>query len=208
MAVKANVTGGAMIGTDKKLAPVIADKGDMGLSAYQVWLAAGNVGDEAAYQASLTSKVPGANGNSGWTPVLAGEADGTRTLIKVIDWTGGQGTKPNTGMYIGTTGYVTTKVDAFNFNAVKRVMAMSAVSNAQGIATFNFTTITPVFAVVPAVVIASVVPTLLAGATRATEVANSRTKNGVQVKVEQMNLLGTIVSLLAGATVNIIIIEL
>lgn len=39
----------------------------------------------------------------GWTPVLAAEADGTRTVVKVADWIGGTGSKPATG-YIGGSG--------------------------------------------------------------------------------------------------------
>jgi hypothetical protein len=147
------------------------------------------------------------NGDNGWSPILAGEQDGTRTMVKVVGWTGGAGSKPPIGMYLGTAGYVTDKADAFNFNAAKRVMSFAALTNAQGIALFTFG-VTPGFANVPAVVIASVVPNAVAGATRATEVTNSRTKTGVQVKVEQMNLLGTVLSLIVGATVNIIVIEI
>lgn len=157
-------------------------------------------------QAGPESTTPGPQGNAGWTPVLAGEADGTRTLIKVADWTGGSGSKPSTGMYLGTAGYVATRAEAFNFNAAKRVFSLAAISNAQGIATFAFN-VTPAFAVTPAVVVTSVVPNVLAGATRAAEVPNTRTKTGVQVRVEQMNIVGAAVGLLSGATINILVIE-
>jgi len=207
MTAKANVVGGAMIVASGELVPIIADKGDQGMSAYQLWLNAGNVGTWEEYQASLQSKTPGPTGNSGWTPILAGELDGTKTMMKIVDWVGGSGTKPSVGMYIGTAGYVTTKAEAFNFNAVKRVMSFSADTNAQGIAAINFN-VTPAFAVAPSVVIASVVPKAIAGATRAIEVTNTRTKTGVQVKVEQMNIVGNIVGLLSGATVTVIAIEL
>jgi hypothetical protein len=54
----------------------------------------------------------GAQGNSGWSPVLANEADGQRRVLRVVDWTGGAGTKPTTGQYIGTTGLVATAAAA------------------------------------------------------------------------------------------------
>jgi len=201
MAVKANVTGGATI-NGGKLDPVVADTGPQGLSAYQVWLAAGNVGTEAQYMASLVSKTAGPNG---WTPVIAGELDGTRTLIKIVDWVGGQGSKPDVGMYIGTTGYVTVKADAFNFNATKRVFAVSGITNSQGIATIDLTSYklvaAPVGIALPATTIA------LSGPTRSTIVAGSITKTSAQVKVEQQAILTGVISLLAGATANLLLIE-
>lgn len=175
------------------------------MSAYQLWLSQGNVGTLEEYQAALKSTTPGPGGNDGWTPVLAGELDGTRTLIKVIDWTGGKGTKPTTGMYIGTTGYVTTKAAAFNFNAAKRVMTVSGVTNAQGIATIDLTSYG--FTAAPAAVVLPAQTTLLSGPTRSTIVTGSVTKTSVQVKVEQQAVLTGIVSLLVGATANVLLIE-
>lgn len=48
----------------------------------------------------------GAEGDDGWTPVLAVVADGARRVQQVADWTGGTGTKPATGKYVGATGLV------------------------------------------------------------------------------------------------------
>lgn len=200
MTIKVNVVGGAMV-NGGKLSPIVADKGDIGLSAYQLWLNAGNKGTEAAYAASLKSTTAGSNG---WSPALAGEADGTRTLIKVVDWAGGDGTKPATGMYLGTTGYVATKAEAFNFNAIKRVVPMSAVTNAQGIATFNFTSLN--FAAPPSVICLPATTTLLSGTTRSI-VTGTTTKTQAQVKVDQAALLTGLVTLLVGATANVLVIE-
>ena len=55
---------------------------------------------------------PGANGNNGWTAVLAAVADGNRVVHQVTDWTGGTGAKPATGRYVGSTGFVTDIADA------------------------------------------------------------------------------------------------
>lgn len=154
-------------------------------------------------QAGPESTTPGPPGNTGWTPVLAGEADGTRTLIKVADWTGGQGTKPTTGMYIGTAGYVAAKADAFNFNAAKRVTMLSAQTNAQGVAAINYSAMN--FAVAPAVIALPATTAVLAGPTRST--VSNVTKTGATVTVQQQALLTGILSLLAGATANVLIIE-
>lgn len=54
---------------------------------------------------------PGANG---WTPVLAVVVDGDRRVHRVVDWTGGAGTKPATGSYVGPLGLVAAIGDATN----------------------------------------------------------------------------------------------
>ncbi|WP_159975898.1 MULTISPECIES: hypothetical protein [unclassified Novosphingobium] len=187
MAVKMNVVGGALT-QGGKLQPFVADKGDPG----------------APGAAGAPSTVAGPEGNDGWTPILAGEADGTRTLIKVVDWTGGEGTKPATGMYIGATGYVATKALAFNFNAIKRVFPMSAVTNASGIATFNLTPYG--FTAIPQVIPLPATTAVISGATRSV-VTGTTTLTQAQVKVDQAGLLTGAVTLLVGATSNVLIIE-
>lgn len=54
---------------------------------------------------------PGANG---WTPVLAVVVDGDRRVQRVVDWTGGAGTKPATGSYVGPLGLEAAIGDATN----------------------------------------------------------------------------------------------
>ena len=49
----------------------------------------------------------GAKGDNGWTAELAVVTDGDRRVQQVVDWFGGQGTKPDTGQYIGSGGFVT-----------------------------------------------------------------------------------------------------
>lgn len=43
-------------------------------------------------------------GDPGWSPVFAVVSDGTRRVLQVVDWTGGEGTKPSVGLYVGATG--------------------------------------------------------------------------------------------------------
>ena len=147
---------------------------------------------------------PGSNGDNGWSPVLAGEQDGVRTLIKVVDWAGGQGAKPQIGLYLGTAGYVAAKADAFNFNAAKRVMTASAQTNAQGVATLNYTS--GGFANPPAVIPLPATTSVLSGPTRS-PVTGTPTKTGAQILVQQQAILTGLVSVLAGATANALLIE-
>ncbi len=46
-------------------------------------------------------------GDEGWTAVEAVVSDGARRVRRIVDWTGGAGTKPATGQYVGATGLVT-----------------------------------------------------------------------------------------------------
>lgn len=51
-------------------------------------------------------------GDRGWLPVLAAKLDGARRVHQVIDWAGGEGTKPATGAYVGAGGLVSAIGDA------------------------------------------------------------------------------------------------
>ncbi len=46
----------------------------------------------------------GADGETGWSPIMAIISDGARRVMQVFDWTGGTGTKPATGDYVGASG--------------------------------------------------------------------------------------------------------
>lgn len=54
----------------------------------------------------------GITGDKGWAPILTAATDGARRVLRVIDWTGGQGTKPASGLYIGASGLVADIADA------------------------------------------------------------------------------------------------
>ena len=56
----------------------------------------------------------GADGEDGWTPIISIVADGARRVARVVDWTGGTGTKPATGKYIGVAGLVDNVADGVN----------------------------------------------------------------------------------------------
>ena len=49
---------------------------------------------------------PGPAGHNGYSPVLAVRPDGERRVLQIANWVGGNGPKPDTGGYLGTTGIV------------------------------------------------------------------------------------------------------
>lgn len=59
------------------------------------------------------SGIDGTNGLDGWSPVLAVVSDSARRVLQIIDWAGGEGTKPSTG-YIGAAGIVALAADAID----------------------------------------------------------------------------------------------
>lgn len=54
----------------------------------------------------------GLRGYNGWSMVTSLVVDGERRVRRVVDWTGGQGTKPDVGSYIGPLGLVADVADA------------------------------------------------------------------------------------------------
>lgn len=54
----------------------------------------------------------GPQGDAGWAPVLVVETDGERRVQRVVDWTGGAGTKPTATGYVGASGLVETAAEA------------------------------------------------------------------------------------------------
>lgn len=82
------------------------DKGDKGDP--------GDPGDPGPAGANGTAGATGAAGDNGWTPVFAIATDGLRRVQRVVDWTGGGGTKPGTGKYVGLTGFVDIIADGID----------------------------------------------------------------------------------------------
>jgi len=58
-------------------------------------------------------------GNAGWSPVVSLISDGNRRVLQVSDWVGGSGSPPAIGGYIGSSGLVSSIVDAINIRGEK-----------------------------------------------------------------------------------------
>lgn len=58
--------------------------------------------------------IQGIQGQKGWSPQFALVADGARRVLRVTGWTGGAGTAPATGDYVGASGLVSAIGDAID----------------------------------------------------------------------------------------------
>ena len=104
-----------------------------GLSAYQIAVSNGFIGTEQQWVVSLkgTTGATGASGNNGWTPSIGTEVRGTDELVlRIVDWTGGSGTKPAVG-YLSSTGVVTNIGNATN---IRGTQGLQGVRGEQGVA--------------------------------------------------------------------------
>ena len=77
------------------------------------WRYSGGTWGDLIALSSITG-ASGADGNAGWTPIFANTVDGSRIVQQVIDWVGGEGSKPPTGNYVGASGLVTLITDGVN----------------------------------------------------------------------------------------------
>lgn len=74
----------------------------------------------------------GTPGEKGWSPVLAVVTDGSRRVLQVSDWTGGQGTKPAIGQYIGASGLTSTIGDAVDIRGAAGVDGVDGTNGEDG----------------------------------------------------------------------------
>lgn len=55
----------------------------------------------------------------GWSPILAVVNDGDRCVLQITNWTGGVGTKPATGQYLGVNGLVDNIADGTDIRGLR-----------------------------------------------------------------------------------------
>jgi hypothetical protein len=72
----------------------------------------------------------GDNGFNGWSPLFAVAEDGERRVLKIVDWTGGTGTKPSfTNQYLGPAGIVEEITDG---NDIRGEQGAAGAAGAEG----------------------------------------------------------------------------
>ena len=54
-------------------------------------------------------------GDRGWVPVLAAATDNARRVMRIVDWQGGEGSKPAATGYVGASGPTANVADAIDF---------------------------------------------------------------------------------------------
>lgn len=74
----------------------------------------------------------GLDGDDGWSPVLAVVNDGDRRVHQVVDWQGGEGTKPTTGLYVGASGLTATIGDAVDIRGLPGANGSGTVASIVG----------------------------------------------------------------------------
>ena len=110
--------------------------GTNGLSAYQIAVSNGFIGTEQQWIVSIkgATGATGASGANGWTPSIRTEVRGTDELVlRIVDWTGGSGTKPAVG-YLSATGIVTNISNASNIRGTQGLQGIQGEQGIQGVA--------------------------------------------------------------------------
>lgn len=74
-----------------------------------------DIADAVDIRGATGTGTTGATGNNGWTAVTANVTDGARIVQQIVDWTGGDGTKPSiVNQFIGAAGIVSSAAAATN----------------------------------------------------------------------------------------------
>ena len=82
--------------------------------------------------ATGTDGTDGTDGNDAWTPVPAFATDGARRVLKIVDWTGGEGTKPTVNLYVGASGLTATLADAIDVRGAPGTDGTNGVDGTNG----------------------------------------------------------------------------
>ena len=94
--------------------------------------ATGATGPQGATGATGPQGATGATGAKGWSPVLAVVTDGERRVFQVTDWVGGEGTKPASGQFIGSTGFVATAAQGIDIRGPQGATGATGATGPQG----------------------------------------------------------------------------
>lgn len=76
----------------------------------------------------------GSDGDNGWSPVFAVATDGERRVLRVVDWQGGEGTKPATGLYLSSSGFTSNIASAVDIRGTAGPAGADGVDGVDGVA--------------------------------------------------------------------------
>lgn len=115
------------------------EKGDTGLQGVQgiqgiqgIQGLTGNTGATGSTGLTGATGATGSNGTNGWSPILAIVSDGNRRVLQLANWTGGTGTKPSFGNYIGVSGLVPNIVDAVDIRGATGLTGATGANGTNG----------------------------------------------------------------------------
>lgn len=74
----------------------------------------------------------GATGFNGWSPVLAVVSDSDRRVVQVNSWTGGTGTPPTSGLYLGSSGLVSDIALATDIRGIQGLQGIQGEKGEKG----------------------------------------------------------------------------
>lgn len=89
----------------------------------------GEKGDTGARGPTGATGAQGATGFNGWSPILTVISDGDRRVVRVNSWTGGTGTPPASGLYLGATGLVS---DITLATDIRGIQGLQGIQGEQG----------------------------------------------------------------------------
>ena len=93
--------------------------------------ATGLKGNTGATGPAGATGAQGATGFNGWSPVLAIVSDSDRRVVRVDSWTGGTGTPPASGLYLGSSGLVS---DITLATDIRGIQGLQGIQGIQGVA--------------------------------------------------------------------------
>lgn len=79
-----------------------------------------------------TDGIDGASGDKGWSPIFSVVNDGSRRVLRVVGWTGGQGEEPTAGQYVGALGLTNTIADAVDIRGPQGLQGVKGDQGIQG----------------------------------------------------------------------------
>lgn len=92
----------------------------------------GEKGDTGARGATGAKGDKGDQGFNGWSPVLAVVADNNRRVVRVDSWTGGTGTPPASGLYLGSSGLVSDIALATDIRGIQGLQGIQGEKGEKG----------------------------------------------------------------------------
>lgn len=92
----------------------------------------GAKGNTGATGAQGPAGTQGATGFNGWSPVLAVVSDSDRRVVRVNSWTGGTGTPPPSGLYLGSSGLVSDIALATDIRGIQGLQGIQGMQGPAG----------------------------------------------------------------------------